>query len=58
VGLVDKYRPPEPANVCQLQEVMHALSGVWRCDKPEGFEENFNGDFVSEVPRSVALGIT
>ena len=54
-GLVNERRPPKPANVCQLREDVHASSGTWRRDESEGFEENFDGDFVSEVPNSLEL---
>jgi hypothetical protein len=58
VGFVDKHRPPEPANVCQFQEGIHAFPGARRCDKLKDFEEDFDGDLVSEVSYSVGLGIT
>jgi hypothetical protein len=58
VGLVGKYGPPEPANVCQLQEGIHAFPGARGRDKLEDLEEDFDGDFASEGLRSVGLGIT
>ena len=49
-GLVNEHRPPEPANVRQVREPVHAFSGAWRS---EDLEKNFGRDFVNEVPCSV-----
>ena len=56
-GLVDKCRPTKPANVCQLQEVVQAVS-AWRRDESEDLEEYFDGGFVNEVLRSLELEST
>ena len=56
--LVDECRPPEPANMRQLQDVVQAVSGAWRRDKLEDLEEGFNGDPVDRTLRSRGLGPT
>ena len=54
VRLVNECRRPELANVGQLRKVVQAVSGAWRCDELEDFEEYFDGDFVSGPPFSWA----
>ena len=44
--LIDQRHPPESANVCQLQKVVQAVSGVGRGGELEDPEEDFDGDAV------------